>query len=491
VAYDAAKIDAMMGTADDRRAAIEFPAIVAQRECLMGSLFTVVSDDIAVQTVMANQPLDRRVDRVVGVGAENFPVTMTRATYEKLGGFNMDFCLRLGLVEFVVRALAQDPTSVVLRLDWRFNANRELMRLGKDADAQKEAEWFRKNVGHRRAVLPSVPGNEIRIPPPMRHYEVASGRLMGAPIFLPFVSRKGRPLRFQIMCPAPADPSGITWGDYHFAASLKRALEASGHHCGIRLRDHWAHRSHQIDVAIHIRGIVDVKPVPGALNLIWIISHPDKIQSSEMQGAAGVFASSEALKVDLKRRFGINAYVMPQAVDAARFAFVEAAPIRGIARRFLFIGNSRRQPRPIVLDSIELGLPLEVYGGDWEFYISPEYIRGTFIPNDAVAAWYRSAGCTLNDHWPAMAEAGIISNRLLDVVAAGGIAISDEVPGIQDLFAGHVRTYRTKADLADLARNLADWAPRIERRRELSRAILAEHAFDVRARQFITFVAGV
>ena len=105
-----------------------------------------------------------------------------------------------------------------------------------------------------------------------------------------------------------------------------------------------------------------------------------------------------------------------------------------------------------------------------------------------MAAYYRSALCVLNDHWPTMASLGIISNRLYDVTAAGGVAISDDVEGIEEMFPGHVRVYRTSAELIDLAKTISDWAPPLHRRRELSREILRLHSFDARAKQFIDVV---
>ena len=244
----------------------------------------------------------------------------------------------------------------------------------------------------------------------------------------------------------------------------------------------------KVDVAIHIRGIVDLKPVVGALNLVWLISHPDKLLSADVQMADALFVPSDIARDAIQRRFGIDSQVMPQATDPRRFAFQEQISIPALAERLLFIGNSRRQPRRIVMDSVELRLPVDIYGGDWQFYVGKEVVRGTYVRNDDLAGYYRSARCVLNDHWATMASHGIVSNRLFDVTAAGGIAISDEVAGIDDLFRGHVRTYRTREDLAALVATLPDWIPSVEARRDLSRAILEQHSFDARARQFIDFI---
>ena len=239
---------------------------------------------------------------------------------------------------------------------------------------------------------------------------------------------------------------------------------------------------------LHIRGIVEVKPVDGALNVIWVISHPEKLGVSEVEAADLVVASSAGTARFLRERYGIIARVLPQATDRHRFAFMETPPRPELANRLLFVGNSRRQARTIVLDAAQHDLPVDVYGTDWEFFLPERMIRSRHVPNEMVAAYYRSASAVLNDHWPWMARLGILSNMLYDVVACGGVAISDVVDGIEETFGGHVRSCTEAAGLVDLVTAIPDWAPPLAARRDRSRDILEHHSFDRRAQQIVDLV---
>lgn len=83
------------------------------------------------------------------------------------------------------------------------------------------------------------------------------------------------------------------------------------------------------------------------------------------------------------------------------------------------MGNSRRHRRWVPQACIDRGLPLSIYGAEWEGLVPRSYVRATHVPNDRVAAYYRAAKIVLNDHWPNMASEGYVSNRIMDVGLAG------------------------------------------------------------------------
>ena len=91
------------------------------------------------------------------------------------------------------------------------------------------------------------------------------------------------------------------------------------------------------------------------------------------------------------------------------------------------------------MHSVELGLPLSVYGSDWEGLIPQHLIKGRFIANDQLGASYASAALVLNDHWDDMRREGFLSNRLFDAVASGARVISDDVDGLHGLFGSSVQ----------------------------------------------------
>jgi spore maturation protein CgeB len=87
----------------------------------------------------------------------------------------------------------------------------------------------------------------------------------------------------------------------------------------------------------------------------------------------------------------------------------------------------------------------------------------------------------LNDHWPDMRREGFVSNRVFDVLACGGVLVSDAMPALKPLLGNALVTYTKPEELGPLVRKLqADPALRAR----LSAAAIAaakHHTFDARA----------
>ena len=101
-----------------------------------------------------------------------------------------------------------------------------------------------------------------------------------------------------------------------------------------------------------------------------------------------------------------------------------------------------------VASALETGIVPTVYGLRWEGLLPDGAWGGEYIPNEDLPATYRAAGVVLNDHWDDMRSEGLLSNRLFDLVACGARVVSDDVPGIRDVFGDAVLTFRTPTELA-------------------------------------------
>ncbi|MCA1830382.1 MAG: glycosyltransferase, partial [Actinobacteria bacterium] len=182
-------------------------------------------------------------------------------------------------------------------------------------------------------------------------------------------------------------------------------------------------------------------------------------------------------------KVNVPVHVMHQATDTTRFRPVE--PDRDLAAEVLFVGNSRGQRRPAVDWAIAAEAPITVYGSAWDDLIPKRYVKDTYFPNEMLATLYSSADILLNDHWPDMRDAGIISNRIFDALACGTFVLSDSVVGIEEIFGEAVPVFRDEDEFrAMLDKYRAD--PK-ERRRlaTLGMEIVRRgHSFDARARQF-------
>ncbi|WP_107767613.1 glycosyltransferase [Nocardioides terrigena] len=287
-------------------------------------------------------------------------------------------------------------------------------------------------------------------------------------------------LRWTIDTAAPAGPRGERWGDTHFARSLAAALERCGQDVSVDSRDarHRTSREHD-DVVLVLRGLDLVAPHPDALNMEWIISHPDLVTAEEIKGFDLVYAASVSWPTQVRRDWGLRVSPLLQCTDPRYFHPDRGVPDTGPA--VLFVGNSRGVFRHAVRTALAADADLTVHGADWDEYLDPQMVASSGVPNDEVGVLYASAGVVLNDHHVDMRRDSFLSNRLFDAAACGARIATDEVSGLDETFGALVQPFADEHDLARLVRPPYTAFPDNETRRELARRIVAEHTFDQRA----------
>jgi len=337
--------------------------------------------------------------------------------------------------------------------------------------------------------------------------------------------RLGRQTRWTIDIAAPGSAYAHHWGDYHFAKALAGALERHGQLVTIDSSDSRVRATRdREDVVLVLRGLDRVEPVSGAVNVLWVISHPELVTPEEAAGFDLVYAASLSWSTDRTREWGRPVEPLLQCTDPTRF-HPEAAERRGSplrngplgtiqggknvtdypggpdypgvpdypGPRLLFVGSSRGVRRPIVdlalATTSDPTKELQLWGVGWRELVDPSLVAGDFIPNDRLARAYGEAGVVLNDHWDDMRAAGFLSNRLFDAVASGARVVSDEVAGAEELFGGSVRTFRTPEEFQELVtepfdRHFPDRAQRLVNAAEVA----SHHSFDERARQLVDAV---
>lgn len=297
-------------------------------------------------------------------------------------------------------------------------------------------------------------------------------------------------LRIGIKIGAPNQKVQHEWGDYHFAHALGSQFGARGHHVRVDCLDAWSGpEAAGDDVVIVLRGLSAYQPRPSQINIMWNISHPEKVRVDEYNQFDHVFVASEKLAAELQGKLDVPVTALLQCTDSSRFhPGVEA---RADLPAILFVGNSRNVYRPIVRRAIEAGLPLGIYGSRWDRFVPPAYVRGQYVDNAELAAHYRGADVVLNDHWDTMREFGLISNRLFDAVACGAVVVSDDVPGIRDIFGDAVIIARDDEDLgAVVARIRADLQAHRKAVEVAARRIAEEHSFAARASEVLRVIAA-
>lgn len=294
--------------------------------------------------------------------------------------------------------------------------------------------------------------------------------------------------RISIKIGAPNEAVREEWGDWHFAVALRRAFTRQGHACRIDCLDRWDTPEGLGDHAVIVlRGLSRYTPKSHQINLMWNISHPDKIEDSEYESYDHVFVASASHASILSARLNRPVSPLLQCTDPERFH--PDVPPGDTSHEVLFVGNSRKVRRQIVADAIDAGLPLTVFGSRWQGLIPDEYIAGEHVSNDTLASLYRDAGVVLNDHWDTMRDAGFLSNRLFDAVACGARVISDRVESLDEVFENFVATYDSPESLRDAVLALStESSARQEERRSFARRIAALHSFDARAAEILLVI---
>lgn len=332
---------------------------------------------------------------------------------------------------------------------------------------------------------------------------------------------EGGALRFAIKIGVPSAAEREAWGDYHFATALQRALRRRGHFVRIDLLPDWyTGLGAGDDVVLVLRGLSVYQPEPMAINLMWMISHPDEVSLAECRGYDHVFVASEPYAQRLAVRLGDQVSTLLQCTDPELFhplspqdsrensqedsqrdsqlegGSPDATPLDGDpgdtaeVGDVIFVGNSRGQRREVVQYALDAGIDFSVYGGQWENMLPPSRLKARHVPNRELHRYYAGAEVVLNDHWPDMRSEGFISNRIFDAGACGAAILSDDMPACRELFGDALSYYDSPASMAAAVQALKDDAPgRRARGEKLAELVRENHTFDHRADTILATVA--
>jgi glycosyltransferase involved in cell wall biosynthesis len=297
------------------------------------------------------------------------------------------------------------------------------------------------------------------------------------------------PLQVAVKCPAPRAEVAHQWGDYHFAKSLCAALERQGLATRIDFLSDWnLVDDSRDDVVIVLRGLSRYEPKADKINLLWLISHPDKVDDDELKSYDHVFCASYSYARKLMPLLGTNVSVLLQCSD--QNVFRQSDPkVEG--PDVLFVGNSRGVDRWMPQVCVQRGLPIAVYGAGWEGRLPISSVLGTHVENDRLGAMYAGAKIVLNDHWPAMASNGFVSNRIFDAGMSGAFVISDKFEG-EEMFFGSVVTCRSDDDVErEIRHYLSNHVDRQAKAVALQKIIQSAHTFDHRVDDILGIIRKV
>lgn len=297
--------------------------------------------------------------------------------------------------------------------------------------------------------------------------------------------------RFAIRNCAPNRRRATLWGDTHFANSLAAAFARRGFEARMHTTDQWDMAfAHTYDVVIHLRGLRRYQTRPGAVNVLWIISHPEDVTDDELDEFDHILVASSPFAAKIAGRTSRPVAVMHQAADTTVFHPL-SRDLRRSVSGIAVVANARWPARPAPRWLMELGWDFSLFGANWENFPERRHVVAGYVPNDELSDIYATADVVVADQWEYMAREGFVANRLFDVAAAGGFVMCDGGPGVHEVFGDLVPTYHTRAELDQLLRHyLDDRAERTRVSNEMMALVRSEHSFDRRVDTILDLVGG-
>ncbi len=288
--------------------------------------------------------------------------------------------------------------------------------------------------------------------------------------------------KIAIKIPSPNWEEVQNWGDYHLALGLKKELEKKDCDVILQILPEWEkNEDEDRDIVIVLRGLSRYKPKKQHFNIMWNISHPDKVSIKEYNQYDHVFIASALWAQKIAKETDVPVNAMLQCTDPELFY---PEPDDKYKHDLLFVGNSRKVYRKIIKDLLPTDKDLAVYGTNWKGLIPDKYIKGEHIPNNELRKAYSSCKILLNDHWDDMREKGFISNRLFDGFAAGAFIISDKIKGTESVFNNTLITYETPHELHNLINQYLD----VEKTVDIRNIVIKQHTFKNRAEQILEVI---
>lgn len=286
-------------------------------------------------------------------------------------------------------------------------------------------------------------------------------------------------------CPPNWEKAKV-WGDTPFARSFARALRAHGCETSVQVMSDWDQPwANPFDVVVHLRGLSPQPLGPAAVNVMWLISHPELVTDEELDGYDLVLVASSVFADELRSRTATPVEVMWQATDTRTFRPSTRDRPRD-AHGIVVVANARWPARPAVQWLRRLGWDFTLFGAHWTMFSYGITADVGFVPNDELTHVYGNADIVVADQWELMAARGFVANRLFDVLASGGFVISDGGPGVEEVFGDLVPTYANHVELDELlCRYVDDPAARSAVVARAMPYVRRNHGFDHRARQLL------
>ena len=229
-------------------------------------------------------------------------------------------------------------------------------------------------------------------------------------------------------------------------------------------------------VNIYIRGynpFNELKPNKKAVNVVYLRDF-DSLYPEELDAFDGIATSSHDF-YDYVMNHGYAAVYLPEFTDPAIFY---PSVRENLVRDLLYVGDNDRHS-PAVEMALEAKLPVEIYGRFWTNNIDESYVKGEYIHENDLGAYFSSAKINLVNVAAHESEVGIIPSRVYDIAASKGFMIAPYNKEIEAVFGDSVPMYRNADELKALyEKYINDPQARAEKAEKAYRIAVAEYSTD-------------
>ncbi|MBN1415806.1 MAG: glycosyltransferase [Bacteroidales bacterium] len=287
------------------------------------------------------------------------------------------------------------------------------------------------------------------------------------------------------------NPSTI-YGDYFTAHGLGDELKKFGYrivYLPERPVYEW-HRLSSIDLLVVMRHTFDpilLRNYPGIISIAWIRGYVDEwCRNPWFKDYDIVIASSEK-SLRYAEQFTDSEKclaVLRLAVDADKFK--PGPPVSKYEADISFVGNLFEVPREFSQKlTIPSGISFNFYGRlENKRHRLNKYHRGE-VSHSEISRIYNSSKIVLEDCTPMCKPWGCINGRTFEAMSCGACVISNEVPGLKELFGDAIVTYKDRQDLnSAISFLLANEEKRMEIGIQAREKIIRLHTYKHRSREF-------
>jgi len=195
-------------------------------------------------------------------------------------------------------------------------------------------------------------------------------------------------------------------------------------------------------VNIYVRGynpFNELNPNKKAVNVLYIRDF-DSLYPEELNAFDGIATSSRDF-YDYVMAQGFAAAYVPEFTDPSIFY---PAPREDLVRDLLYVGDNDRNS-PAMRAALDAGLPVEIYGRFWNGNVDDNYIKGEYIHDNDLGAFFSSAKINLVNISDHESEIGIIPSRVFDIASSHGFMIAPYNKAIEAVFGDAIPMF-TNAD---------------------------------------------